>query len=172
MEMIDAVLVSTVKNLSERLDHAATVAEIADLTRHQPHIFAVFQDYLTDHREEVISLATRLLSIVWRMFESASNGPLERVEKEVAEDVFDRTTDLLFNLDDADQRFVDRLVNPAYSRQPYVMFFVLERCTDRNVMRYDCPLSDVELGLLFALLKSAVDAMHGAGSSSSAVYIA
>jgi len=130
----------------------------------QPALLAYVLASTSESRRAVQELAVYLYYVVLQMFELGTAVRLVQVEPEAVERHGSRNEKLLVDLQSAHPRIMDRVGQVEVSRQLHVMRYVCEALFEEAEPGSDVKLKDDELGLLFLVLKTAVDALDEAGS--------
>jgi hypothetical protein len=111
---------------------------------------------IEDMDPEVRELAIYIAFVVYRIFEGSRNKIKKITSKEII-DCYEDNEDLMGKLEEADEKFIDRIAGIQISKQPYVMKYVVEALMEGSEEGDDVVLTDEDKGFLFLLLKTVVD---------------
>jgi len=134
--------------------HAARRA-MEKIGKRQPALLAYVMAETRDSRSQVQELAVYLFVVILRMFERLPGHrlkrvPIERVERRAAENEA-----VLERLGAAHERFLERAARLQAEPQPHVLRYLTEAILESDDP--DLDLTDEEEGLVFLVLKTAVD---------------
>ncbi|MEM7406801.1 MAG: hypothetical protein AAF458_16000 [Pseudomonadota bacterium] len=128
---------------------------LAALERAEPHLVSLVLAEASPYGESVIDLALVITSLVWQATRDGPNTTGDPLCPDLVTTRFEQTTQLLYNLHDADARFVERALDPGELACPDLAALLEEMLlnfTDANGR----VLSDGALGTLFALARTAL----------------
>ena len=97
--------------------------------------------------------------IVYRMFEKSTAHPLEPVSRQNIVQHYEKNEALAESLEDAHERFIERVAEIHFSSQPHVIRYISEVLTAPAEEDEGERLSDEEVGLIFLVEKTVVDAL-------------
>ena len=133
--------------------------EMLRLGKKQPNLLAFVTTYLDELHPEAKELGVYVFFVVYRMFEKAERGKVKRISAKRVSDAYDRNETLLMKLEGAHDRFFERVAGVEVSSQPHVMKYVVDTLMEFGEAPDDVVLTDDEIGTLFLVLKTAVDAL-------------
>ena len=133
--------------------------EMLRLGKKQPDLLAFVTTYLDELHPEAKELGVYVFFVVYRMFEKAERGKVKRISAKRVSDAYDRNETLLMKLEGAHDRFFERVAGVEISSQPPVMKYVVDTLMEFGEAPDDEVLTDDEIGTLFLVLKTAVDAL-------------
>ncbi len=129
----------------------------------QPALLAYVLAATSESRRAVQELAVYLYYVVLQMFESAGARRVKQVSPAALERHASRNEKVLVDLESAHPRMMERVGQVEVSRQPHVMRYVCEALFEEAEADFDIKLTDDESGLVFLVLKTAVDVLDEAG---------
>lgn len=138
--------------------------EMARLAKRQPDLFTFVVTETEDLSREANELAVYLLFVVTRMFEKG--GTVARISSAVILEQFQSSVSELELLVGANDQFIEKAAAGQASWQPHVMRYILEALMDAGDEPDPVELTEDELGGLFLILKTVVDALDGSLESS------
>src|SRR4030042_5457418 len=126
------------------------IKEMQKMGKNQPDLLAFLMALIEDMDPEVRELAIYIAFVVYRIFEGSQNKIKKITSKEII-DCYENKEDLMGKLEEADEKFIDRIARIQISKQPYVMKYVVEALMESSE-EDDVDLSDEDKGFLFLLL--------------------
>ena len=101
--------------------------------------------------------------VVHRMFGRARGEKLARVSADRVIEVFEERERELSRLEDAHQRFLERVSARETARQPHVLGYVVARLAEASKGDVSDPLTEDEVAMVFFALEAAVHALDANG---------
>lgn len=127
----------------------------AALQRAQPHLVTLILAQASEYGNSAVDLSLWITHLIWRVAEAESEAALDTLESCRIAARFEQTTQLLYNLQDTDERFIDRALDPAQLPCPELARFIEELLLTFSD-DHGRELSDGALGTLFALARTAI----------------
>ena len=159
MELISEELAEKTWQEVAGFDPEEANKEMMRISKSQPYLMAFMIEFSQDLDEDVKGLATYMFAVVYRMFKKSARKRLKRISVEQIIECYDSNEKLMESLDGAHERFFDRIARVQLSRQPYVMKYVVDTLMEVPEDEEPVPLTEDDVGYLFLLLKSVVDAL-------------
>ena len=159
MELISEELAEKTWQKVAEFDPEEANKEMMRISKSQPYLMAFMIEFSQDLDEDVKGLATYMFAVVYRMFKKSARKRLKRISVEQIIECYDSNEKLMESLDGAHERFFDRIARVQLSRQPYVMKYVVDTLMEAPEDEEPVPLTEDDVGYLFLLLKSVVDAL-------------
>ena len=135
--------------------------EVRKLSEQQPDLLAFILEFSDEFDQEVKELALYLFVVVHRMFQKAYGKPILRLDAEAIMECFEKNQEFILSLENAHDRFYDRIARVQISAQPFVMKYIADALFEPDE---DDPidLNDDNIGMMFLLLKTVVDLLNEA----------
>ena len=131
--------------------------ELEHMRRAQPALAELFREQTKSFPSATQVLAEGMLHLAWKTFARTSPW-MAPIAAETVNEAFARLTTVLYNLGSADDAFVEHALSSQSSPDPELMnrleHVLLEHCHEGH------PLDHRELGVLFALARTAVVMLH------------
>ena len=159
MELISEELAEKTWQEVAGFDPEEANKEMMRISKSQPYLMAFMIEFSQDLDEDVKGLAIYMFAVVYRMFKKSARKRLKRISVEQIIECYDSNEKLMENLDGAHERFFDRIARVQLSRQPYVMKYVVDTLMETPEDEEPVPITEDDVGYLFLLLKSVVDAL-------------
>lgn len=134
--------------------------EMTRLGKRQTDLLGFVAFKTEDLSREAHELAIYLLFVLTRIFEKG--GTVGRVPGEVILERFEQNTRELEHLAGAHQRWRAKAAADHLVRQPHVMRYVVEALMEAGDGPEPVELTDYELGILFLVLRTAVEVLDAA----------
>lgn len=159
MSVLDEKLVEATWTEAATITDARAQTEMQQLGKKQPNLLAFVTTYLDGLRLEAVELGIYIFYVVYKTFQKAGRGKIKRVSAKRISDAYDRNEALLTKLHGAHDRFFEQIARTEISSQPFVMRYVVEALMESGETPDDVVLTDDEIGLLFLVLKTVVEAL-------------
>jgi hypothetical protein len=130
--------------------------EMQKMGKNQPELLAFLMAMTEDMEPEVKELAIYLAFVVYRIFESSRSGTKKLTSREIMS-AYESNEALMGSLEDAHEKFIDRIAGMQSSKQPYVIEYVLDALFEETDEGDEVELTDEDRGFLYLLLKTEVD---------------
>jgi len=134
-------------------------ADSPDVTQVQPALADLVRAETRDLGPAVTALGLTLVQWVRVTLDGAS-AHARRVDSAHVRDVFSQISTVLYNLDGADPALVERALDPVHAPQPELMQSLEDMLLDHQ--SDGRPLDNAELGVLYAIARTAVAVLHDA----------
>ena len=136
--------------------------EMIKASKSQPNLLAFMMEFTQDLDQEVRELAIYMFFVVHRMFQKGCNNKIKEISVDDIIECYEYNEDLVQSLEGAHEKFFDRIARVQLSQQPYVMKYVTETLIEAPEEEDPVALSEEDVGHLFLLLKTMVDALDKA----------
>lgn len=132
--------------------------EMQKMGKNQPELLAFLMAMTEDMEPDVKELAIYIAFVVYRMFESSRSRTKKLTSREIMSS-YESNETLMGSLEDAHEKFIDRIAGMQSSKQPYVIEYVLDALFEEaeDGDGDEVELTDEDRGFLFLLLKTEVD---------------
>ena len=130
--------------------------EMQKMGKNQPELLAFLMAMTEDMEPDVKELAIYLAFVVYRIFES-SRSRTKKLTSRVIMPAYESNEALMGSLEDAHEKFIDRIAGMRSFKQPYVIEFILDALFEKAEDGDEVELTDEDRGYLFLLLKTEVD---------------
>ena len=138
--------------------------EMRALGERQPELLSFMMEFTQDLNPEVKELALYMFFVVCRIFEKASVKKIKKISSQKIIKCFESNEDLLQRLEGTHEKFLDRITRTQIlATQPYVMKYVVETLVEGPKEGDPVELSEDDIGYLFLLFKTLIDALDQAG---------
>lgn len=163
MEAISEAMVEETWNEVGELPPDEAQNQVQGLWKRQPELMRFMVELTEEVSEGACELAFYLFFVVVRMFEKAYGSGVQEVTIDGIVESFEANQEFLERLAMVQEKFLERLSDPALWEQPYVLRYVVEALMEVSEAEEDpVELSEQEFGYLFLLLKTVIDALHRA----------
>jgi hypothetical protein len=132
--------------------------EMIAMGKSQPDLLAFLMAYTDDLQQEVRELAIYIAFVVYKMFFDSS-GKIPRISSKEIMDRYDENMSLMKSLEEAHEKFIDRIARVQVSNQPYVMRYVLEALME-DAEEDGIDLTEEDIGSLFMLFKTEIEVLE------------
>ena len=136
--------------------------EMMKIGNNQPELLAFVTELTKEMDQEVKELGIYMFFIVYRMFQKAK-GKIKRISAEEITECSERNESLMERLEEAHEKFLDRVASIQISRQPYVVKYVVDALTEEEEGEDALALTEEQKGFLFLLLKTVIDVLDQKG---------
>ena len=130
--------------------------EMQKMGKNQPELLAFLMAMTEDMEPDVKELAIYIAFVVYRMFESSRSRTKKLTSREIMSS-YESNETLMGSLEDAHEKFIDRIAGMQSSKQPNVIEYVLDALFEEAENGDEVELTDEDRGFLFLLLKTEVD---------------
>lgn len=134
-------------------------SEMTGLSMIQPNLVAFIMEFTQDLEPDVAELALYCFFTIFKMFQKSNRKPIEQTSHETIVECYESNETLIENLDSTHERFIERIASVQLLDQPYVMKYILEALFEDSPEE-DIALTEEDIGYLFLLLKTIVDALN------------
>ncbi len=131
------------------------VNEMIALGKRQPDLLTFITEYTKDLNGEVQELSIYMFFTIYRMFEKSYNRLIKRVTITKIVKAFDANNKLLGKLGSAHDKFFNRIAEEQFTKQPYVLKYIVEALFEEN--DDDIELDEQSVSSLFLLMITVVD---------------
>jgi hypothetical protein len=132
--------------------------EMIAMGKSQPDLLAFLMAYTDDLQQEVRELAIYIAFVVYKMFFDSS-GKIPRISSKEIMDRYDENMSLMESIEEAHEKFIDRIARVQVSNQPYVMGYVLEALME-DAEEDGIDLTEEDIGSLFMLFKTEIEVLE------------
>ncbi len=133
--------------------------EMNRTARKQRHLLSFVAAYTEDLSRDASELAFYMFFTIYRMFQKSCPRAIRSIRGGRIERSLDQNERLLGRLEGAHERFVERVAEVESSRQPWVMRYLVETLIEAPEGEEPVVLTEEEIGALFLVLKTVVDAL-------------
>lgn len=127
----------------------------------QSELVSCVLEYLEDEDEDAAELGFYMFSVLCLMYEKACKTKLKRISGSKLARALERNEDFAGNLEDADERFIERVAATQLERQPHVMKYVVETILEPEDDEY-VDLTEEAIGAIYLLMLSVIDVLDDA----------
>lgn len=159
MAPVDEQLVEVTWKEVAAFSAARASQEMLRLGKKQPNLLGFVTTYLDELRSDAKELGVYVFFVVYRIFEKAERGKLKRISAKRVSDSYDRNETLMMKLEGMHDRFFERVAEVEVSSQSHVMKYIVDTLMEFGEAPDEVVLTDDEIGTLFLVLKTAVDAL-------------
>jgi hypothetical protein len=159
-EIPEEIVTSTwqaVAAISEERAHR----EIEKVGREQSELLAFVLGSVSDCRPQAQELAVYLYFVIYQIFKNATKGRFLPINEEQIEAGISRNEERLARLEGAHPRFQERVALLEMSPQPCVVKYLVDAIMEAPEIEDPVELSEEESGILFLVLKTVIDLLHG-----------
>ncbi len=136
--------------------------EMQKLGQEQPELLAFMLELSDDLDLEVKELAVYMFVVVYRMFRKAYGKRIRKVTAKKILDGYEKNERLILDLEEAHEKFYDRIARVQISEQPFVVRYVVETLVEMPDEEDPIVLTDDDIGVVFLLLKTVIDLLNQA----------
>lgn len=130
--------------------------QMEQIAKSQPALLAFVLAATADLPTDAQQVAVYLYAVIHRMFEKSA-GRLTPATPQAVEAAFEGNKTFLGKFEHAHERFLEKAAETAASSQPFVMKYLVEALLESPEGDDPVVLSDEEIGLIFLVLKTAID---------------
>ena len=159
MEQIPSELVEETWQEVARFDTDLASKEMMKAGRSQPELLSFMVEFTQDLDQEVKELAIYMFFVVYRMFQKSSKKKIKKIPAEDIIECYEDNENLMQSLEGAHEKFFERIARIQLARQPYVMKYVVDTLVEAPEDEDPVALAEDDVGLLFLLLKTVVEAL-------------
>jgi len=159
MEPIPNELVEETWQEVARFDPDLANKEMMKAGNSQPELLSFMVEFTQDLDQEVKELAIYMFFVVYRMFHKSSKKKIRKIPAEDIIECYEDNEDLMQSLEGAHEKFFERIARVQLARQPYVMKYVVDTLIEAPEDEDPVALAEDDVGLLFLLLKTVVEAL-------------
>ena len=159
MEPIHSELVEETWQEVARFDPDLAGKEMMKAGNSQPELLTFMVEFTQDLNQEVQELAIYMFFVVYRMFQKSSKKKIRKIPAEDIIECYEDNEDLMQSLEGAHEKFFERIARVQLARQPYVMKYVVDTLIEGPEDEDPVALAEDDVGLLFLLLKTVVEAI-------------
>ena len=159
MEPIPSELVEETWQEVARFDPDLASKEMMKAGKSQPELLTFMVEFTQDLNQEVQELAIYMFFVVYRMFQKSSKKKIKKIPAEDIIECYEDNEDLMQSLEGAHEKFFERIARVQLARQPYVMKYVVDTLIEAPEDENSSALAEDDVGLLFLLLKTVVEAL-------------
>jgi hypothetical protein len=131
--------------------------EMLAMGKTQPDLLAFLMSYTDDLQQEVKELAIYIAFVVYKMFLDSS-GKIPKISSREIMARYNENTRFMESLEEAHEKFIDRVASVQVSKQPYVMKYVLEALME-DAEKDGINLTEQDIGLLFILFETEIEVL-------------
>ena len=133
--------------------------EMERVAKKQRELLGFIAAYTEELSQEAAELAFYMFFTMHRMFEKSTDGNIKSVRGDEIEGCLDQNESLLERLEGAHEKFIERVAKVESSHQPFVMKYLVETLIEAPEGEDPVLLTEEEIGMLFLVLKTVVDAL-------------
>ena len=133
--------------------------EMGKVANNQPDLLAFMMEFTEELDQEVKELAIYMFFVVYRMFERSFRKKIRKISAKEIIECYEYNEGLMKRLEGVHERFLDRIARAELSRQPYVIKYVTDTLIEAPEGEDPIVLTEEDVGFLFFLLKTVVDAV-------------
>ena len=130
--------------------------EMQKMGKNQPELLAFLMAMTEDMEPDVKELAIYIAFVVYRIFENSRSRTKKLTSREIMSS-YESNETLMGSLEDAHEKFIDRIAGMQNFKQPYVIKYLLDALFEEAEDGDEVELTDEDRGFLFLLLKTEVD---------------
>ncbi len=134
--------------------------EMIKLGRQQPDLLAFMMELSEDLEPQIKELAIYMFFVVYRIFEKNYPKKIQRLKAKEIIKCYDDNEKLMENLEQAHERFFERIAKIQISAQPYVIKYIVDTLYEAPQEEDPIDLDEEDTGYLFLLLKTVVDTLN------------
>lgn len=165
MEAISEAMVEETWMEMVRLPPEEAQDQVQGVWKRQPELMQFLMELTEELSQGASELAFYLFFVVVRTFEKAYGEGVQEVMAEEILESFEANQDFMEKLARINEPFLEKLMEPAFLDQPYVLKYVVDALLEASQNEEDpIELSEQEFGYLFLLLKTVIDSLHKASA--------
>jgi hypothetical protein len=165
MDEISEETVTRTWQEASALSSAQARREMTRAGREQPELLAFVLGSVYDCRAPAQELAVYLYFVIHLIFQNAAKAPLRPIQAAAIEKRVEENEARLARLEAAHPRFQERAAVLEMSPQPFVVRYLVEAIMESSEIEDPVELSEEEMGILFLVLKTVIDLLHGEGET-------
>ncbi|RMH23361.1 MAG: hypothetical protein D6696_00760 [Acidobacteria bacterium] len=132
--------------------------EMTRIARRQPHLLTFVTLTTQELSRDANELAVYLFFVVYRMFEKAATGTIQRVASDRIIERFEENEAAVQQLEGAHDRFFQRAAQLQAASQPWVVQYIVDALLEPDEEN-PVELDAFEVGILYLILKTVVDVL-------------
>ena len=132
--------------------------EMMNIGNNQPELLAFVTELTKEMDQEVKELGIYMFFVIYRMFQKAQ-GKIKRISSEGITECYKHNESLMERLEEAHEKFLNRVASIQISRQPYAMKYVVDALMEEEEGEDALTLTEEQKGFLFLLLKTVIDVL-------------
>jgi len=145
-----------------RFDPVRASKEMMKAGDSQPELLAFMMEFTQDLDLEIQELAIYMFFVVYRVFQKNSGKKIKQIPAEDIIECYEDNENLMQSLEGAHDKFFERIARVQLARQPYVMKYVIDTLIETPEDEDPAALAEDDVGILFLLLKTVVEALDKA----------
>lgn len=158
MHCIDEGTVESVWQNVAGLDIEQASEEMMKFATAQPGLLGFTTAFSEELRVEAQEIATYLLFVVYRMFETAAKTPIPQIEDDAIVAKYEANQSLMLGLESKEESVFAEMAELETAHQPHVFGYITEALLEEDEDEDDdVKLTDEEFGEIFMLLKTVID---------------
>lgn len=165
MDEISEEIVTGTWQEAAALSPAQARREMTRAGQEQPELLAFVLGSVYDCRAPAQELAVYLYFVIHRIFQNAAKARLRPIREAAIEKRVEENEGRLARLEAAHPRFQERAAALELSPQPFVVQYLVDAIMESSEGEDPVELSEEEMGILFLVLKTVIDLLHGEGET-------
>ena len=156
-KIIEAEIVEASWQEMASLNEKQAIQLMDKLGDKQSDLLAFVITMLEELSSDGMELGIYLFTVVYRIFEKSSRVKLKRISQNKIITAYEKNEAMLLRMEEAHERFFERIAEIETSHQPHIMQYVLECIMEADQAEEPLILSEDDIGTLFLVLKTVID---------------
>ncbi|MFC1886811.1 hypothetical protein ACFLZM_07130 [Thermodesulfobacteriota bacterium] len=162
MDIISEELVGEIWLDSSQMDPVQGGREMQKMAKNQPDLLAFVFEFTKDLDDDAKELAVYIYYNVYKMFQKSFKKPIRKIPSEKVIERFEHNEDLIIGMENAHEKFYDRIAGIQLAAQPYIMKYVLEALFEIDDEEDPIELAEDDQGCLFMIFKTVIELLNEA----------
>ncbi len=160
MDIIEAALVEKTWKEVAGFSPSQCAEEMRKLAKKQPELVSFMVEFNLELQDEAQGLAIYLFFVVYRIFEKGYKKKIKKISADEIIASYDDNEKLLIKLEQAHEKFYERIARVQISSQPNIIQYVVDTLFEAPSTEEPVYLDEGEYGYIFLLLKTVIDALN------------
>lgn len=131
-----------------------------EVGQEQPYLLTFALEFMEGLNDEVKEQGVYTFFVVYQIFRNGYGKDIPMVLPELIEECYEKNEKFVTSLESAHEKFAERATKVQISAQPAIIKYLVEVLIEESPHEDEHPLSEEEIGRLFIILKTVMDALN------------